>query len=75
MFDHVVGTVGVIIGLAGLAFSGWLYHQKRNTEKMVFGFLRGVKVSAEGNANNTGDTSVIWKALITQIDDINRRLE
>jgi hypothetical protein len=42
---------------------------------MVFGFLRGVKTTAEGNANNTGDTSPSWKALIEQIDDINQRLE
>jgi hypothetical protein len=33
-----------------------------------------VKTNAEGNANNKGDTSAAWKALVTQIDDINKRV-
>jgi hypothetical protein len=49
--------------------------QKKDRRRQNVFFLRGVKTSAGGNANNTGDTSAAWKALIKQIDDINQRLQ
>jgi hypothetical protein len=56
-------------GLGGLGVA-----QKKDRRRQDVFFLRGVKTSAEGNANNTGDTSAAWKALIKQIDDINSKI-
>jgi hypothetical protein len=67
--------VGIIVAVIGVGWSFWESHKRKSERGEMFHFLRGVKTSAEGNANNTGDTSAVWKALLKQIDDINKRLE
>jgi hypothetical protein len=70
-----LGIAGSIASIIGLGY-GFCERYKRNThDSMTFGFLRGVKTLAEGNANNVGDTSAGWKSSIKQTDDINARLQ
>ena len=71
----IVGIIGIIVGIAGLVLSVRQWQKRQSERREMFLFLRGVKTSAEGNVNNTGDTSAVWKALLRQIDDINKRLE
>ena len=71
----VLEIAGVIVGIIGVGLALWEWHKRTTQRDAMFYFLRGVKTSAEGNANNTGDTSAAWRALLNQIDDINKRLE
>jgi hypothetical protein len=72
---NLLGIFGSIASIVGLGYGFWEWHKRKAQDSMVFGFLRGVKALAEGNANNTGDTTVSWRSLIKQIDDINQRLQ
>jgi hypothetical protein len=72
---NILEIVGIVVGIVGAAWGVWESHERSKQRSNMFYFLRGVKTNAEGNANNTGDTSAAWTALVTQIDDINRRLE
>jgi len=72
---EIVGSIASIIGLGGLGYGLWERHKRTTHDSMVFGFLRGIKTTAVGNANNTGNSSASWTALIKQIDDINARLQ
>ena len=65
---------GIIVGVIGVGWAVWESHKRNSEGGKMFFFLRGVKTNAEGNANNKGDTSAAWKALVTQIDDINKRV-
>jgi hypothetical protein len=67
--------IGIIVGIFGVAWAIWESHKRKTQGDKMFYFLRGVKTNAEGNKNNTGDTSAAWKALLKQIDDINQRLQ
>jgi hypothetical protein len=72
MCSILLEAIGVIVGIVGVAWAVWESHKRKTEGDKMFYFLRGVKTNAEGNANNAGDTSASWKALVTQIDDINR---
>jgi hypothetical protein len=50
-------------------------HKRKLHDQYALGFLHGAKTAAEGNANNTGDTSATWRALLTQIHDTFKRLQ
>ena len=69
-----MNVIEILVAIAGIIYGLWERHQREKDKSMVFGFLRGVKTTAKGNENTTGDTSQSWKALIEQIDDINRML-
>lgn len=70
-----LAIAGSIASIFGLGWGFWESHKRKSHDSMTFGFLRGVKTLAQGNANKTGDTTAAWKSLITQIDDINARLQ
>jgi hypothetical protein len=71
----ILEITGVIVGIFGVAWAVWESHKRKTEGGKMFFFLRGVKTNAEGNANNKGDTSAAWKALVKQIDDVNQRLQ
>ena len=72
---EILTIAGSIASIICLGWAIWERHKRKTHESMTFGFLRGVKTLAEGNANNAGDSSAGWKSLIKQIDDINARLQ
>lgn len=72
---NILEIAGIIVGIIGVGWAVWESHKRKTEGDKMFYFLRGVKTNAEGNANNTGDTTAAWKALIKQIDDINQRLQ
>jgi hypothetical protein len=73
--SNILEIASFIVAVVGVAYGYRESFERKRMGSSMFHFLRGVKTSAEGNSNNTGDTSAAWQALLKQIDDINRRLE